>query len=998
MWQRSPDDWEVRYYNSMNPHRSVLWLGKAALVGILFGAGVGSAQETIEPLSLLPKRTVSFLDGQIPPTRAQRFDSFLVETKAGVQESLTRKIGDAFLKLQKDLGSRKGRQRQELNVLLLRAELVSWSTDTREEAIEAALIVSRDMKKVYGKKTPPLVLAMQNELLQLKAGSKSTAALDVVIAKAPNSVLAAEAHALIGDRLFHRGDWVGARPHYLAALGFKGIKRREWLALKLSIAHFGLEQDAEATAGAKSVSRSKVKAKGEPTDPQNAARRLLLAVYAEKGDVTTGTAALEAFGGSTLVPELKWRIGAILALNPAKAAKAMAVFSELLASSAKSDQAAAAKLSVVALMLRGRNFGKALVHLRDLGQQYGPKSEWQNKQREDGRGAAEVTAAINRTASEAADIVASSSLKARGLAAKKLAAEAYSLQLSYEPRPKDLSRVLWLRGHFRQEARLLAEAGEDFDAIVVQGSEPNADASQKKFLEPAARRAILVYKSVPHVGYIAACKRFASLFPGDTKMVRECDLTVPKIHLALGEKQPAAQALALAAKKYATVADGPAAVKELFAVVAKDSAEQGAYAAELLTVPAYRTGVLRPYLEDLAFRAELTSIRTAKSPEERLLRYDKLVSAYPKHPAVTSVLSDMAAEARSLNLLKKAADIYALLVESRPGGPLERDATFAVAELSERLFDLSRAEVFYSRYFEKSDAKDARYLIAEERRCSLRVASDHPQALEACGTLAQRDARTAKAQVERIIAKAASDGRVAYLNELINSHYLSRFSLTANEQIGAHLRIFRAFGGKGPEAERARAQMLKTHGDAPGRVTGRALNFIAEMKYGSVKVTQEVYEKVSLEGGAGSVDRLIDAVNKKQKSLDNLVFNFAKVVALGDPGWSSACNFEMGKAYESFADMLRNPPVIEGVHPAHVAQRLQDNVAILEGEAARYYKAALALLHRGDVFNEIGVKAYDGLNRLRWRAYRFDDWLEAPAFFGSEASPKVAQLVDRAYK
>ncbi len=986
------------YHNNMNPQRPVLWLAKAALVGTVFGAGVGSAQEQLDAASLLPQRTVSFLDDQIQPTRDQRFAAFLAESKASVQGSLTRKIGDAFLKLQSDLGTRKARQRQELNVLLLRAELVSWSTDKRQEAIEAALIVSRDMKKDYGKKTPPLVAVLQNELLQLKDGSTSTAALDAVIAKAPNSVLAAEAHALLGDRLFHRGDWVGARPHYLAALGFKGIKRREWLGLKLSMAHFGLEQDAEAAAGAKAVTRSKVKAKGVPTDPQNAARNLLLAVYAEKGDVAAGVAALEAFGGGSLIPEFKWRTGAILALNAAKTAKAMAVFSELLASEAKSDQAAAAKLSVVALLLRGGDFPRALRHLRDLGRQYGPTSEWQNKRREGGKSAAEVTAAINRTASEAADIVAAASLKGHGVAAKKLAAEAYSLQLTYEPRPKDLSRVLWLRGHFRQDARMLAEAGEDFDALVIQGSAPNADASQKKFLEPAARRAILIYKSVPHVGYVAACTRFAALFPGDTKMVRECDLTVPKIYLALGEKQPAAKALALVAKKYAGVADGPAAVKDLFTVVAKDSPEQGAYAAELLTVPAYRTGELRAPLEDLAFRAEMAGITSVKAPEDRIIRYEKLVAAYPKHPAVASALSAMAADARSLNLLEKAADIYALLVEQHPGGPLERDATFAVAELSERLFDLSRAEEFYSRYFEKSDAKDARYLIAEERRCSLRVANDHPQALAACDTFGQRDAKTAKGQVERLIAKAASDGRVAYLSELINGHYLNRFSLTANEQIEAHLRIFRAFGGKGPEAGRAKEQMLKIHGDAPGRVSGRALNFIAELKYGSVKVTQEVYQKMSLEGGAGSVDGLIDAMNKKQKSLDNLVFNFAKVVALGDPGWGSACNFEMGKAYESFAEMLRNPPVIEGVQPGDVALRLQDNVAILEGEAARYYKAALALLHRGDVFNEIGVKAFDGLSRLRGRPYRFDDWLEAPAFFGSEASPKVAQLVDRAYK
>ncbi len=958
----------------------------------LFADGALASDE-VPAASVAVERPMKILDELAKTTAAERADLEVVQVRARMRTAVSRQIEETWAAMLKQKAKSKGQLQQALKLIALRQELVAWSDAGRSQAATSARQAADDVVKVFGKKkVPAFVTLVQASYPDLWIPEKSAAVvktLEQLIAKNPEGGTTGDAHAMLGDFLNATSGFAAARSHYLSAQGYSGMARRDGVALRLAWCNFRAGQKAEALAGLKSVLKASSLSKTE-------ALRSLAFFYAEAGDVPGGTAALKANGGGKFVGDLKFRTAALASRSKAASGKALALFGEYLKENPDGDLAANAKLAATALLFRSGDYAKLDASLQELHKTFGADGAWQKIRREQGKSGAKVSEQIkDLTLAVADDLFLIASSTANKEAAAK-AISAYRLYLGEKSLMKEeTARSHWASATLARRNGDRIKAGSHYDALVEMGAGTSFKDQKTKVDVPvherSARWAVAMYETPPQQAYVDACRRFSTHYPKQTAAIKTCDLRTAEVHLALKQNDKAKEALTVVAKKYAKDVDGPAAVAKLFKLVAKDSPEQLTRARDLLAVEAYRSGPVGVVLGDLAFQADLAGTRKLADGLARADGFARLARDNPRQSLAPSLWIDVATEARAIGRPLKAVEAYRTLVAAYPAAGVTEGASFALAELLEQLFDLDGAEAAYSNYLERHPAAGSRSLQAQERLCKLRVALETATALAACEEFGVKDPKTAKTYVERLIARADRDGRVDYLRTLVESHYLNRYSLSANEQIEASYRVYAAYKRAGAEAQRAEARIQKVFETGPMQVTGDAKRIVAELKYRGALVTKTVCDQMTLEGGKASVDEMVKTIAAKQKALDNLTYNFSRIIDLGDPAWSAACQYQLGAAYEAFGAMLANPPAITGIAAVDVAAKLRDQAAVIKGEAKRFYKLSLETMHRNEVFNEIGARSIDGIARLDGKAFRFDDWIEAPAYFGSEVPVAVAK-------
>jgi hypothetical protein len=112
-----------------------------------------------------------------------------------------------------------------------------------------------------------------------------------------------------------------------------------------------------------------------------------------------------------------------------------------------------------------------------------------------------------------------------------------------------------------------------------------------------------------------------------------------------------------------------------------------------------------------------------------------------------------------------------------------------------------------------------------------------------------------------------------------------------------------------------------------------------------------------------------------------------------DAYWGVAALYQLGLANEHFAEVLANPPAIQGATKDEVVAQLQAQIKGRRDEAMKWYKTAQDLVSQFKVYNDWSIRTLAGINRLSGKKMQFDDYVVSPDFLGSElAGSMVSSL------
>lgn|GEM_PF-4925914 len=979
------------------------------------------------PLSVLvPDGDRYVVLSQFRDTRPKRSAAELDATTRKISTSLRSATESEAMSLAKQAAGSAARARTQTKILALHLESVIWA-ESKDEPLRAAVASSHDL--LLGNKQKPPVLAplVKEYVTSLYRGEdKAIIALKDIIEKKPSSLRAGEANALLGDYFFSLRDFPTARSHYLSAMGHRNLSRPNEVSMRLAWCHFQSDQVPEAIGGLKTTVSAifssvggtkqpatdqlspKTKTKKSPRSlpGRNPRReydhtvaqeslRLLAYIYAEQGDIQTGKAALKAHHGSSYIPDLVYTVAAIGAVPdtatsaptagqfPFESADLFRQFAKDFPSDARSSTA---EFAAVELDLRNKRFELAVKHLERLFSQAMPQN---------------VIGALQAVASNAGDTIYRTATLLPDSTLLPLARKAYdeSLALAQKASDKtagnqDAARIHWILGELALVRNEPEQAGMSFLDIArlprratTISSKKGVSAEKKVALHKmATENAVRLLSKTKDQGYIEACRVLTKVYGDSSPLAYECDTNLPDALAAKADPEAAKTAWERVARKFAGRPEGQNAVRSIFTRVSPNSKEQFSRASALLELDAYNTGEIGDYLRNLKFDADLAQVQAEPDPKKRyrpLLEVARRYTLPAKSPMVWLAAAKLADE---LGMLDEAAESLNTLIATYPKSTEAPDGLFLLGSVSEKRFRLEDARKAYATLVNKHPEKSVRNTVALQKQCELAVAVEASEALASCSALVTAAPDLARPQLEKLINKAVVDGKLDFLQQLVEQHYIGKLTLTPSDQIVAWYRVYQGHKRANATADAAVEKIMAIYSQSPSAIQGEALRAIGEIRYRGVFVTKSMYDNVTLTSQGGKIDALAASIATKKKAMDNIVFNFGKVVQVGDPGWAAAAYYQMGHAHESFSAMLANPPAVEGISPQDVIAKLADQADALSEEALRLYNLALSTTWRHQTVNEFAVQAIDGIARLSGTRLRYEDWLESPLYINSQTT------------
>jgi hypothetical protein len=196
--------------------------------------------------------------------------------------------------------------------------------------------------------------------------------------------------------------------------------------------------------------------------------------------------------------------------------------------------------------------------------------------------------------------------------------------------------------------------------------------------------------------------------------------------------------------------------------------------------------------------------------------------------------------------------------------------------------------------------------------------------------------------------------------------------------------------GEGPKAEDAKNKILQAF-KSGSEASGEALRYVGEMTFLN---TQAVYKKaltVSLKGG--SVDALQGSIQALSAATLSAEQAHNEVFATRDSFWAVASFYQLGYAYERFADQLKNPPAIKGAKPSDVKAQLQSSVDEVVAKSKSMYSSGLQTSRQFTVYSDYTPLLFNGLSRIMQRTTTFEELVLPPDFLGDVVPDVVKSSV-----
>jgi len=959
----------------------------------------------------------------VPPTR---IDNLLKDEKTKKSERCERTLGAIADQMSKEvpeliesltieIGAKsaksKNRTEKQIERLQYYLEALAWSRNPSEGA-RASRANAEEILKSSGTKNNALATLASNLIVPLYSGDQSAFdKLKLLIQKKPTELVAGEANLILADFLFSKRDYQGSRPYYLAAIGHPTLPRFQSAQLRLAWTYLESELSSEASAILKSLLTKKTLLASESAVSSNSDSKsiagkknskknrglakdqfflpsfdsscvdILIRIYAEQGNIEQAVATLQSQGFKSRMPDLYFETGLAGAASEETYETSIFAFNKLVSEYKNDLRAEKAASLILDMNLKQNRFQSALKNAGAFVKAFASLQKM-----------ALLKESLLRTADEA--YLQSSANQDKKLF--ELTDKLYDLSEKFTLSELERTRVALARADIAvkdQNNKLaanffwrLSERPEETVFIVSQTNQKKINIHRF-----CLENAIAASRESSDTIFKKACLKLIDRYDDKSKVIATCDEILPKVFLAEKNTVAAKTALDRRISRYPGAPDALESMKTIFGLVEKSGSEQLILAKKYLAIKKYGDDKrFNAYLKTLQFDSELTATNKMNDPEAKVLKIYALADTFRDDSRSPSIVLEASKMASQLSLFDAASRGFSQILKLFPGSPEAEEATYKLAELSENKLALEEAARLYKQFTEKYPQRGAKIITANQKRCELMTVLESLDALSACESLAQYDKNLAKFAIERLIAKAYYEGRVDYLQTLVDNHYFKTFSLSPNEKINALYKIYIANKRIDRAAIQSAAQIKDIYSRHPSQVTDEALKNVAELYFRDILFTKSISDGINLEKSGGKIDNLVEAIAVKKRALDNLLFQFSKIVQIGSPNWSAASYYQMAESHDSFAQMLQNPPSIEGIKPSDVLARLAPQARALQDEALRLYEKALSTSWKFQIYNEFAVKAVDGQARLSKSNIRFKDWIESPVLINLD--PTAGQV------
>lgn len=888
----------------------------------------------------------------------------------------------------------------------------SKSTQAWKDVISASSII---LKEYPRSKSADVVTFNQAVGLQYLGKEKDAARMySQLIQNYPNSNVAGDAYTSLGDFYFDRNDFRNAQSNYMKATKFKRSSRYLWAVFKLGWCDYNLGNYRSALTYWKQLV-SQARGNEAALNLKDEALRDMVYAFAELRDVEGAIAYYRANGGQRFIGPFLLLLGQILA-DQGNYAQSIEVYKRFQRVAPTAEEGPDAHKEVIGLYYALNKLPHVWQELGKFNSLYGMNSAWSKSQKKEV--VVETQAMIKDQLLYYASLTHQKAIKDNNVALNKEARKGYMMYLQNFPKSKEVPTVKYMIAdieyflkNYREAGRFyleIASLGKDKAVKYEFGSNKGVNVHKevstdmvRSFVKDFEPEFKVLKKRSPDFtkpkplsirakNYIKACSKYTQWYPSDKLKEKTCEMDITKIYYHSGHKPQTIKYLKLISTKYSKDKEGPASVELLIPMVKDDKKELNAVTVELLKIDAYRNGAIGKKLRDLARASEKEAIAGEKNTVKRAKLYEEQAKKFPNDPDADKLLYNAAVDYTKAGAISSAIGAYVHLVKRYPKSSQAQESLLQIAKIYEKQLEFDKSASYFFQYYKKyPQAKEAPGAFA--KTCELLLAVNSQKSRGVCLNFAAKYPDGGAGYVWRMIKNAERAKDYNLMTSLIWKEYLPKYKLNPNQRIVALYKIYKSQDGQGAVAAKAAKEIEGTFGSANGAVEGEALRYCGELAFKRANGVMPKYSGVKLAGG--SVDKLAASLEQKAQALNQVEQTYNSVMSLKDAYWGVAALYQMGYANEQYANMMENPPDIQGASKADVVKEIGPQIAARKKAAMQWYKMAQETVTKFKVYNEWSVRVINGLNRINDRNFTFEDYVVKPDFIGTEVPSSVISSI-----
>ena len=859
-----------------------------------------------------------------------------------------------------------------------------------------------------------------NKAIALQYLGKETRAAQMytqLIQKYPNSSIAGDAFASLGDFYFDKSDFRNAKTNYTNATKYKKSSRFLWSHYKLGWCLYNIGTYRQSlNQWKKTVRLAKRRGKDGATILDETLKNMVFA-FAEIGNIESAISYYKANGGRSYIGPFLTLLAQILS-DQGKYKQSVRVLKRYQQEAPTDAGGPDAQKEIVSLYYALAKYKLVWKELERFPKLYGRKSRWARANQKDV--VLEAQSLIKDQIFYYASLTHQRAIKDDNRRLNIEAKKGYILYLQYYPKSKETVAIKYYIADIDYYLKNYKEAGRYYMEIGKLGKKKALKYNPQTKKNTNVHKEVSIYmvnafvkdfgpefkalkKRKPNFkkpkklsssakNYLKSCALYTKWYPKDKKRVKSCEVGAADVYFFSGYKKKAVVQLKKVAMTYPNSKQGKGSIELLIPLIKDDKKELALVTTQLLKVPQYRKGKIGKKLRALQRGSEKEVIAKEKDTLKRAKAYELQAKKYPNDPDVDKLWYNAAVDYLKAGAIKPALAAYLVIVKKYPKADQAKDSLLQVALINEKIFSFGKASKYYQ-LFAKKYPKDKQVAGVLSNACKLEIALNTSRALQTCLIFAKRYPDGAQGFIESLIVGAERAKRYSEMAKIIKKYYLPSFKLSQNEQIVAHYRIYKASGGKGSLGQKAARSIEGIYGSKPDGVSGEALRYVGSLAYKRVAGQVAKFAAVKLKGG--TVDNLLKSIQAKALALSNLEQAMATVSNTSDSYYGVAALYQVANAYYQYAEALSNPPKIEGASKEDVVKELSGQIQAQRQESLKLFKLAMQTVSKFKVYNEWSVKVVNGLAKVKGQNFEFDDYVVTPDFIGSDLSSSLVSKVQK---
>lgn len=830
--------------------------------------------------------------------------------------------------------------------------------------------------------------------------------LKALIINYPKSDYAGDAHFSLGDFYFDLNMFQKALFHYQESVKYKRSKRFGWALFKIAWSFYNLGQYQNALDHWKKTIIYSNKLGGSQGDRlKEECLRDMVYGFAEMRMTNEAIKFYKESGEEQYIPRFLKLLASIYS-DQGLYKKSIGTWNILLRRYPDSIEAFDGQSEVIALMYELSDYNNMWRQIERIITKYGTSSSWYRENIKNHREEIEkVPNEIQEMAIYYPKLIHKEAQKERKNSLLAVARTGYQIYLKYFPESIHVPEVKEYLGDIYffeksydlagnlymdiglmppQKASIFDRDGKPTQNIHRRSAKNMLDSYNKDFIPDlktmmkkkpdfSKPKRVLTQKAK---NFINSCELYMKWYPSDKEVEKNCETFISEIYYRSQDKEMSQKYLWLVAMKYPKFKEGESAVDNLIPLYLDNKNDLNAAVKKLLTVPEYNKGVIGKKLNLVVRGLKLENISNESSQYKRAKMYESTARSNPKDPDADKLWNNAAVDYLAAGAVESAIDAYTNIYKKYPNSKIHAESMLQAGKLYEQIFDMQNATAVYlafaSHYKSRKETPGAL-----QRSCYIGIAFELNHAERNCKYFASKYPDGGSEAIKRLIDNSFFKKDFKKMESLITDSYIGKFNLSMGEKIESYYLIYNNFPKNSNHSKEAAKQILRLERYAK-KISGTPLRFLAEVRFASLQSSVVRNSRLKLSGG--DVNRLQSSLERKFNSLVNLENQFGKLFTIGDAYWAVAGFYQLGYAYEQFAENLRNPPSIKGAKKSELVTQLQPTIEQVLGKAIELYTNGIQTLRKFTVYTPWASKIYNSLNRVSNRNVTFDDIIPSVHF------------------